>query len=171
MFTVFPIPRPVESTLVAPDLRARAERLHSIDDFILESRTMSSVPWRPIQSIVVALGGFFLVLGVAALFTTGIVTGWSHPEATVWGFRHTPLLAGIEILLGLSLVGAARSARAARFAAFGFGIVMAIFGAIVLLEPGVFREVLGANRPIGVLYTATGAGAVLLGGLLAILRR
>ncbi|MBI5156963.1 MAG: DUF4383 domain-containing protein [Acidimicrobiia bacterium] len=124
-------------------------------------------PLSLLQVLAVALGGFFIVFGSVALARTG-VQAWTGVEATVWGFRHNSLLAVIEILVGLFILSASPSAPAARSALVGFGTLLAVCGAFMVLEPDVLRDVLGINRQVGVLYAATGAGAVALGALVPI---
>lgn len=168
-FHVLPIPRPVDNPRVATlDPHEMPELTNSTTAPPRAGRA-TWAPWSPLQLIVAGLGGFLIVLGTLALASTG-VPSWTEPTTTVWGFRHSPLMAVIEIVLGLCLLGATPSAFAARGALFGFGSLMAVFGAIVLLEPGVFSGLLGVNRQVGVLYAAGGTGAMLLGGLVPIMR-
>lgn len=170
MFHVFPVPRPVDNPRVATlEPHEAAEQAQSRTAERPRVERAAQAPWSLLQLIAAGLGGFLIVAGAIALVTTG-VSSWTEPTTTVWGFRHTPLMAVAEIVLGLCLLAATPSAFAARGALFGFGSLMAVFGAIVLLEPGVFDDLLGVNRQIGVLYAAGGAGAVLLGAVIPIKR-
>lgn len=126
-------------------------------------------PWSPLQLVVAVLGGYLIVLGVLAIDAAGL-NSWTHPDVTVWGFRHTPLMAAIEVAIGLAILSAVTSPFAARTTLIGFGALMAVFGVIVLLAPGVFDELLGANRQLGLLYTAAGCGGMVLGSALPIVR-
>jgi hypothetical protein len=164
MFHVFPVPRSTEPGSVAIDSRERSERMHATAAERPIWDIPTPAPWSLLQVLAVGLGGFFIVLGAVALADTGL-EAWTGVEATVWGFRHNSLLAVIEILVGLFILSASPSASAARSALVGFGTLLVVVGAVMLLEPAVLRDVLGANRQVGALYTATGAGAVVLGAL------
>jgi hypothetical protein len=115
------------------------------------------------------LGGFLVVLGVIALARSGL-DSWTAPTELVWGFGHTPLMAVIEILLGLGMLAAVSNPFTAKTTLAGLGALMAVFGAIVLLEPAVFDDLLGANRRMGLLYAGSGAGGVLLSTLIPVVR-
>ncbi len=168
MFHVFPVPRPTEPSPVALDPFERSEGLHATAERPIPERPIPP-PSNVLQVLALVFGGFFVVLGAVALAQTGL-QAWTGAEATVWGFRHNSLLAVIEILVGLFIVSASPSPSSARSALVGFGTLVVVVGAVLLLEPDVLRDVLGTNRQVGVLYTATGAGAVLLGALVPIER-
>lgn len=130
-------------------------------------------PWSPLQLIVTVLGGFLVILGVIALSRAGFASGfadWTEPKVLVWGFAHTPLMAIIELFLGFSMLWTATSPFSARTTLAALGALMAVFGAIVLLEPGVFGDLLGANRNMGLFYLSSGAGGVLLSALVPVVQ-
>jgi hypothetical protein len=118
--------------------------------------------WRPAQLIAVAIGGFLTVLGGVALSRTGFGE-LTSPETTVFGFGHTPLLGMIEVGLGLVMIINAATSFATRGMLLGFGALAAAFGLIVVIEPGVFQDLLGVTRDSGWLYVGVGAAAFILG--------
>ena|SRR3989304_1002268 len=169
MFHVFPVPRSTKLSFVALDPIERSEQWHATAERPIIWDVPTPAPWSLLQVLAAGLGGFFIVLGAVALAETGL-QAWTGAEATVWGFRHSSLLAVIEILVGLFLLNATPSVLAARSTLVWLGAMLAILGAIVLVEPQALRDVLGANRQIGVLYAATGAGAVFLGAMVPMQR-
>ncbi|OFW52787.1 MAG: hypothetical protein A2146_06200 [Actinobacteria bacterium RBG_16_67_10] len=126
-------------------------------------------PWSPAQLLVAALGGFLTILAALVLVRGGI-GDWTSPDTAVWGFRHTPLMATIELGIGLLILSAAASAVAAKSTLTGIGVFMAVFGIITLIEPDVFARALGVNRSMGLLYTAFGLGGFLLGTASPVIR-
>lgn len=168
MFLMFPVPRAVEPR-EPRSAATTTEEVEMTDTARAQRARATWAPWSPLQLIVAGLGGFLVVLGVLAISSAGF-NSWTEPDVAVWGFRHTPLMAGIEIVLGLALLSATTSPFAARTTLMGFGALMAVFGAIVLVEPKVFGDLLGANRQMGVLYTAAGCGGIALSSLVPIVR-
>lgn len=124
-------------------------------------------PWSPAQLFVGAIGAFFIVLGVLALSETG-VSAWTSPRTTVWGFGHTPLMAVIEIALGFSVILAAPYPFSARGTLLGFGVLMAVFGIITIIDPSAFRDALGVNTQMGWLYLGTGLGSAVMGSIVPV---
>lgn len=120
-------------------------------------------PWSPAQLIVAAVGVFLAVIGGIALAQTGGFGDWTGPQTTVLGFGHTPLLAVIEIAVGLLIMTDAVSPWGARSTLVGFGVLFLTFGLIVWIQPTALDQWLGVTRETGMLYTALGAGGVLLG--------
>ena len=120
-------------------------------------------PWSPAQLLVAAVGVFLAVIGGIALAQLGGFGEWTRPETTVLGFGHTPLFAVIEIVVGLFIMADAVSPWGARSTLVGFGVLFLTFGLIVWLEPGALDQWLGVTRESGMLYTAMGAGGILLG--------
>jgi hypothetical protein len=122
-------------------------------------------PWSPAQLLVAAVGVFLAVIGGIALAQTSGFGEWTSPQTTVLGFGHTPLLAVIEIVVGLLIMAEAVSPWGARSTLVGFGVLFLTFGLIVWIEPGALDQWLGVTRESGILYTAMGGGAVLLGSV------
>ena len=121
-------------------------------------------PWSPAQFLVAALGGFLIILGTLVLAKTGLAN-LTLSRATVWGMEHTPLMALIEVLLGLFVLTNAPYPYSARNTLFGIGALMAVFGLITLIEPGLFSDTLGVNRPLGLFYAVGGTASTVLGSL------
>lgn len=124
-------------------------------------------PWSPVQIVVAAIGAFFIILGVLVLSQTG-VPAWTAPRTSVWGFAHTPVMAIIEIALGFSVILAAPYPFSARGTLLGFGVLMAVFGIITIIDPSAFRDVLGVNRQMGWLYFGTGLGSAVVGSIVPV---
>jgi hypothetical protein len=129
-----------------------------------ETRTETRFgPWSPAQLFVAAVGVFLAVIGGIALAQLGGFGEWTSPETTVLGFGHTPLLAVIEIAVGLIIMADTVRPRGARSTLIGFGVLFLTFGLIVWIEPGALDQWLGVTRESGMFFTALGAGGVLLG--------
>ena len=127
-------------------------------------RRATWAPWSPAQFVIAILGGFLIVLGILVLANSG-VNDWVSPQVTVWGLAHTPLMAAIEIGVGLLALSAARYPYSSRATLFGFGVLMAVFGVLTLVEPEVFGAYLGANRQLGVFYTIAGVASSAIGSI------
>ncbi|HSM01366.1 MAG TPA: hypothetical protein VK960_02845 [Acidimicrobiia bacterium] len=134
------------------------------------TRTVRWRAWSPAQLVAGALGLFLTVLGGIVLARIGF-GDLTSPETSVFGFGHTPLLAMIEVAVGLLLMLDAASAFASRAMLIGLGGVAAAFGLIIVIEPGAFQDWLGVTRNSGWLYLGIGAGAFLLGGLSPVFAR
>ncbi len=85
-----------------------------------KSRRATWGPWSPAQIVAVVLGGFFVILGTVALARVGM-SSLTSPTETVWGLAHTPLMALIEIALGLFILASAPGS-APSLAATGSGM-------------------------------------------------
>ena len=127
-------------------------------------RRATWAPWSPAQFVIAILGGFFIVLGVLVLADSG-VDDWVSPQVTIWGLAHTPLMAVIEIGVGLLALMAARYPYSSRTTLFGFGTLMAVVGVLTLIEPELFGAYLGANRQMGVFYTVAGVASAAIGSI------
>jgi uncharacterized membrane protein HdeD (DUF308 family) len=111
------------------------------------------------------IGVLLVVVGLVALARTGFAfDGLTTATATVGPFERTPLMAIIEVILGLSVIGA--SFAADRGGLIGVGVLALIFGLVVVIEPGAFVEALGASSTSGILYILIGIGLLLAGFLL-----
>lgn len=107
-----------------------------------------------------AVGVVLVVIGLVALARSGIPTDTlTHPTVSVGPFSRTPIMAIIEIVFGVLLIGASASSDSGSVT--GVGLVALVFGIVWLIEPGAFRTVLGVGRETAVLYLAL--GGVLLG--------
>lgn len=111
------------------------------------------------------LGALLLVVGIVALARTGVpADGLIETTASVGPFTRTPLMAILEIALGLIIVVA--SATGEKGSLLGVGVVSLVFGIVWLIEPGAFGELLGVGRSSAVLYLLVGL-VVLLAGIFA----
>jgi uncharacterized membrane protein HdeD (DUF308 family) len=111
------------------------------------------------------IGVLLVVVGLVALARTGFAfDALTTATATVGPFERTPLMAIIEVILGLSVIGA--SFAADRGGLIGVGVLALIFGLVVVIEPGAFVEALGASSTSGILYILIGIGLLLAGFLL-----
>jgi hypothetical protein len=109
-------------------------------------------------------GVLLLVIGLVALARTGIpAEALTETTAAVGPFTRTPLMAIIEIVLGLIvLVGAVTAERGSLL---GVGLVAIVFGLVWLIEPGAFGALLGVGRESAVLYLLVGIVLVVAGVL------
>lgn len=111
------------------------------------------------------LGALLLVIGIVALARTGVpADGLIETTASVGPFTRTPLMAILEIALGLIIVVA--SATGEKGSLLGVGVVSLVFGIVWLIEPGAFGELLGVGRSSAVLYLLVGL-VVLVAGIFA----
>lgn len=133
------------------------------------TRRVTWGPWSPAQLIVGGLGGFLTILGALVLFRGG-VGDWTAPITSVWGFSHSPLMAVIEVSLGLFILSAAADPTSAKGTLVTAGALMAVFGIVTLADPAAFHHVLGVDRQMGVLYTTFGVSGFVLGHLSPVIR-
>ncbi len=127
-------------------------------------------PWSPAQLLVAVLGGFLIILGVMVLARTGLAN-LTLSRTTVWGMTHSPLMALIEASLGLLMITNAPYPYSARSTLFGMGVLMAVFGIIALIEPGLFADTLGVNRQLGLFYAIGGTASTVLGSVSPVISR
>jgi hypothetical protein len=116
--------------------------------------------WNLGSALVLLAGAALGVLGVAAVARTGINATWFSPAEEVAGIRHTPLLATIEVGVGLLLVvsGLAGAPGLAVFVC----ISAAMAAGVVALEPDLVAEQLAAERWWLVVVAFAGAGLAVL---------
>lgn len=108
-------------------------------------------------SVVVLLAGAALaVLGVVAAARTGIDDTWYRPVAVVAGLRHTALLAGLEVGVGLLLVIAGLAG--ARGGAALVCITGAMAAGVAAIEPELVADELALERWWAIALAAAGAG-------------
>jgi hypothetical protein len=112
-----------------------------------------------------AVGVLLVVIGVVALARTGFALAeLTSATATVGPFDRTPLMAIVEIVLGLSIIGASLSVD--RGGLIGVGVLALILGLVLVIEPGAFVGALGAGVTTGILYVLVGVACLLAGFLL-----
>jgi hypothetical protein len=116
--------------------------------------------WNLGSVLVLLAGAALTVLGAAAVARTGINATWYAPTEEVAGIRHTPLLATIEVGVGLLLV-IAGLAGAPGLAAF-LCISAAMAAGVVALEPDLMAEQLAAERWWLIALAFAGGGLAVL---------
>jgi hypothetical protein len=121
------------------------------------------------MDIVTAVGGvvgvLLVVIGIVALARTGFaLDGLTTVTATVGPFDRTPLMAIIELLLGVAVIGAALAID--RGGLLAVGVVLLVSGLVLIIEPASFAGILGAGATTGVLYLLIGIACLLAGFLL-----
>lgn len=121
--------------------------------------------WSPTQSVVLALGVAWAALGgigLARAGSQGIVDAFT-PQVAVGLWSRSPLMASIELAIGLLLllVGAQRLTPKAAYRFIG-GFAAA-FGIVLASVPQAFETALGTGRNSGWLYIVFGAVMLILG--------
>jgi len=126
---------------------------------VSEERAAIGQPFGIAQFFSLGIGIFLIVIGAVGLARAG-VHHFDSPVASVGPFTMTPLLAAVNLFLGLvGLIGAAGRA-AARSACMFIGPLMLVGGIIALIQR---VRVLGWNRADGVIYIILGAVAIVAG--------
>jgi len=133
------------------------EHIHEVHEPVLtEESAAVRDPYGIAQFLSLGIGIFLIVIGAIGLARAG-VRHVDSPAVSVGPFTMTPLLAAVNLLLGLvGLIGAAGRA-AARSVCMFIGPVM-LAGGIVATIQGV--RVLGWNTADGVIYILLGAVAI-----------
>ena len=109
-----------------------------------------------------AVGVLLLVIGLVALARTGIPpASLTSPSIQVGMFGRTPLMAIIEVVVGVVVI--ATSATTDKSALSGVGLIALVFGIVWLIEPGAFQGVLGVGRQSAVLYLLVGLICLTIG--------
>jgi uncharacterized membrane protein HdeD (DUF308 family) len=121
------------------------------------------------MDVVTAIGGavgvLLVVIGLVALARTGFaLDALTTATASVGPFDRTPLMAIVEVVLGVAVIGASLSAD--RGGLLAVGILTLVFGLVVVIEPGAFVAALGAGSTTGILYVLIGIACLLAGFLL-----
>jgi len=136
------------------------EHIHGVHDhraFISEERAAVREPFGVAQPFSLAIGIFLIVIGAVGLARAG-VHHIDSPTVAVGPFMMTPLLAVVNLAIGLlGLIGATGRA-AARGVCMFIGPLM-IAGGIVALIQNV--RMLGWNRADGAIYIILGAAALI----------
>ena len=131
----------------APGARG-APRLERWD--LVESR------WSLGSVLVLLAGAALAVLGVVAAARTGINDTWYRPVEQVAGLRHTPLLAAVEVGVGVLLVIAGLAG--VRGGAALVCITGAMAAGVAAIEPEFVADELALERWWAVALAAAGAG-------------
>lgn len=129
-------------------------------DFEERRATIDRRVFSPAQFVAGIIGVGLIVLGGVALARTGL-DALPGEAVTVVEFGHTALMGLIDIVVGLIFLAGAASLHGSRSTLIGLGLATLAFGLIVVIEPSPFAGVLGAGRPLGWLYLAIGAVALI----------
>lgn len=113
----------------------------------------------PSAFLAAAAGAALVIIGLVVLARAGIDGSWQEPIVRIAGMDHTPLLGAIDIGVGVVLLVSAMAGATARFA---LGIVLAIAGAVLWIEPDALREELAAPWWFGAIAVGVGALIALL---------
>ncbi len=121
--------------------------------------------WNLTQVVALTLGVFFMALGGIALARAGAagIVDPITPDVTVAWWHRTPLMAVIELALGLVLIVSGAQRLSPRSMYRVAGAVALVFGIVLAAQPSTFDAVLGASRNTGLLYTLLGMALLGLG--------
>jgi hypothetical protein len=136
--------------------REHIHEVHGHSPAIAEERSSIRQPFAIAQVFSLGIGIFLIVIGAVGLARAG-VHHFDSPVASVGPFAMTPLLAAVNLFLGLIGLLGASSRAAARSACMTLGPVMLVGGIIALIQR---IRVLGWNRADGVIYIILGSVAI-----------
>ena len=117
-------------------------------------------PFGMSQAIAMAVGIFLIVIGAVGLARTGI-DSLRAPTTEVFGMSMTPLLAIIEVGVGILFLIAAIGRLLARDLDVFLGALMMAAGIIVLIQPDVLQSWLGMNQTDGLAFLVAGGASIL----------
>jgi hypothetical protein len=100
--------------------------------------------WSPGSALVVLAGAALAVLGIVALIRTEIDSTWYRPVEEVAGIDHTPLLAAIEVGVGVLLVVLGLAGRWILTALVC--VLAAIAAAVAAVDPAEVQRELAIER-------------------------
>jgi hypothetical protein len=126
-------------------------------------------PWSPAQFVALIVGAIFVIIGAVALAKTGVnFSDVTSNHAEVAGIDHTPILATIELVLGLFLIGAGAIPGGARGGMTFFGVLLLGFGIVMILSDSTpsFDRWMGGGSGAGWFYVITGV-VLLLAAMVA----
>lgn len=110
-----------------------------------------------LQIVAWVLGLYFLVAGLVAVARAGFEeSGLFEPAVEVGGLPMTPLLALLQLLIGIALLGAATGVVHERGLRLG-GALLGVVGAVWLIEPDAFEPYLGVVRDSGTAWLTMAA--------------
>jgi len=137
--------------------REHIHEVHNDGAVVSEERTAMREPFGVAQVFALPIGIFLIVIGAVGLARAG-VHHIDSPIVSVGPFMMTPLLAVVDLVLGvIGLIGVTGRAAARGLCMF-LGPLM-IAGGIVALIQNV--RVLGWNRADGVIYVILGGAALI----------
>jgi hypothetical protein len=133
-----------EATRQVP--RVQVDETRNLQD---GSRTSPRMRLDGLQVVAWAIGLYFLVAALVALARTGFEdVGLFEPTVEVSGLPMTPLLALLQLIVGIALLGAATGVVHERGLRVG-GVLLGVLGAVWLIEPFAFEPYLGVVRDTG----------------------
>ena len=113
------------------------------------SRTSPRMRFDALQIVAWVLGLYFLISGLVAIARAGFdEIGLFEPAVEVGGLPMTPLLALLQLIIGLALLSAATGVVHERGLRIG-GVLLGVVGAVWLIEPVAFEPYLGVVRDSG----------------------
>ena len=119
-------------------------------------RTSPRMRLDALQVVAWVLGLYVLVAGLVALARAGFEDiGLVAPVVEVGGLPMTPLLALLQLVLGIALLGAATGLVRERGLRVG-GVLLGVVGAVWLIEPAAFEPYLGVVRDTGAAWLGMG---------------
>ena len=122
-------------------------------DVAVSERRVEFAPWSPAQLVALVVGGLFTVLGGLALAKTGLAfDNLAATHVQVAGFHHTSLLAVIELVFGVLMIGAGVIPGAGRGSMTFLGMVGLVLGLLMVIVPASLHESLGVHPANGWLW-------------------
>jgi hypothetical protein len=119
--------------------------------------------WSGAQFIAGAIGLFLTVVSGVALARLLPAESLTDDTVTVAAMGFTVIMAVIDLLLGLALIGAAGRPLESRTGMISIGAGLLAFGMVILIEPEALRSALGVGRASGLIYVIVGILAVIAG--------
>lgn len=145
-----------ESPDASPAQSARGYAIDVEDDVVVH-RSVTNAAWSPAQIVSLAIGSVFTLLGAVALARTGLnLNNLSSQHVNSAGLHHTALLALIEFIAGLFLLGVGAVPGGSRPSMNFFGVLALGFGIVVAADPTTMHAALGVHGGHGVLYILCG---------------
>lgn len=127
-----------------------------VDDEVVH-RAVVRAPWSPAQIVALVIGAILTIMGGVALARTGLNFGnLDTARTTVMGLEHTAILAAIELVVGLTLIGAGAVPGAPRGTMSFMGALLLLFGIIVAIEPNGMHRALGTTTGHGWFWAICG---------------
>jgi hypothetical protein len=114
--------------------------------------------WSLTQVVAVITGILLLSIGGIALARAGDlgISDPLTPEVIVGTWHRTPLMATLELMLGITLL----TAGVQKLSPHGFyrfaGAIGLAFGIVLIAQPATFDSILGAGRDTGWMYSILG---------------
>jgi hypothetical protein len=104
-------------------------------------------------------GAALVVVGLVVLARAGIDDTWRDPVVRIAGMNHTPLMGAIDVGAGVILLLSAMTGATFRFVV---GVLLAIAGAVLWIEPNSLRDDLAAPWGFGAIAVCVGVVIALL---------